>query len=277
MQCAEIALGKLISIATRSDKTSETSLFEFAKRKNKKKMSEYAITDKTSPLLLNIEAATGVCSVCISRGMELLSKHDSTAQNDHSRVITLLIQQCVVDAGIELGDIDAVALSGGPGSYTSLRVGFSTAKGICYALDKPLMIVPTLAALARAAFEEIRDTEALYCGMIDARRMEVYMGLYTAAGTAVVVPQPLVVDAQAFDGEFSAGRRIFFCGTGAEKCRTFISHPLASYSGIKNCDSAQIFPLAINEFLNNNFTDTNCAVPIYLKPPNITVSRQKPR
>jgi tRNA threonylcarbamoyladenosine biosynthesis protein TsaB len=208
--------------------------------------------------------------------MELLSKHDSTEPNEHSKVITLLIQRCLEDAGIELGDLDAVALSEGPGSYTSLRVGFSTAKGICYALDKPLITVSTLAALARAAYEEAQDDQALYCAMIDARRMEVYAGLYNAAGEALMLPQPLVIDHESFGAEFLAGRRVYFCGNGAAKCETLLSHPLASFSGIKNCDSVQIFPIAIIAFLNKNFADTAYAIPTYLKAPNITESRRKP-
>lgn len=239
-------------------------------------MTENATTDKTVPLLLNIEAATGICSVCISRGMELLSKHDSTEPNEHSKIITLLIQRCVEDAGIELGDLDAVALSEGPGSYTSLRVGFSTAKGICYALNKPLITVSTLAALARAAYLDAQDDRALYCPMIDARRMEVYTALFRSDGEVVLPPKPLIVDQFSFEEYFGSDQRIVFCGDGAEKCKKFFNNNFSSFSKVKNCSSVHLISDAMNMFFNKNFSDTAYATPLYLKAPNITSSRQKP-
>ena len=121
----------------------------------------------------------------------------------------------MADAGLHLQDLDAVAVSEGPGSYTSLRVGFSTAKGLCYALDKPLIVVNTLRALAKAAFAEEMLTESLYCAMIDARRMEVYAAVYDAFGMEVSAASPMVIDGNSFGNFFEDGRQIFFCGTGA--------------------------------------------------------------
>lgn len=230
----------------------------------------------TVPLILNIEAATGVCSVCLSRGMEALSLQESSEQNEHSRVITLLIERCMDEAGLHLQDLDAVAVSQGPGSYTSLRVGFSTAKGICFALEKPLIIVSTLAVLANAAHEKAQDSSALYCPMIDARRMEVYTGLYTAKGDIMLPPQPMVIGLTAFSAYFSAGQRIVFCGNGVEKCKMVLDNPLATLSGVKNCNSLQIIPHAMTAFLNKNFADTAYTSPLYLKAPNITSARLKP-
>lgn len=206
----------------------------------------------------------------------MLSHQESAEQNEHSKVITLLIQRCMAEAGLPLNELDAVAVSEGPGSYTSLRVGFSTAKSICYTLGKPLITVSTLAALANAAFEEDRDPDAVYCPMVDARRMEVYTALYTADGQVVLPPHPMVVDGTSFSEIFSAGKRIVFCGNGMEKCETVLNNPLSSFSGVKKCDSLQIISLAINAFLNKNFADTAYAIPTYLKPPNITSPRLKP-
>lgn len=239
-------------------------------------MTENTEQPRAVPLILNIEAATDVCSVCLSRGMEVLAKHTSIEQNEHSRIITILIQQCVADAGLSLEDLDAVAVSEGPGSYTSLRVGFSTAKGICFALDKPLIIVSTLEALAKAAYQAEQDPNALYCPMIDARRMEVYTALFNADGNHVMPPQAMIIDQTAFDEYFSAGRRIFFCGNGAEKCKAVINSSMASFSSVKNCDSGQLISSAMIAFLNKNFTDIIHASPTYLKSPNITFSSKKP-
>ena len=227
-------------------------------------------------MILNIEAATGVCSVCLSRGREILSLHESEAQNEHSRLITLLIERCMADAGLHLQDLDAVAVSEGPGSYTSLRVGFSTAKGLCYALDKPLIVVNTLRALAKAAFAEEILTESLYCAMIDARRMEVYAAVYDAFGMEVSAASPMVIDGNSFGNFFEDGRQIFFCGNGAEKCKMVLTNPLAKFSKVANNSSLYLVEDAMSAFTNKNFSNTAYAIPLYLKPPNITSSKQKP-
>ena len=228
------------------------------------------------PLILNIEAATDVCSVCLSRGVDVLSHQTSETQNEHSRIITVLIQQCMSEVGLRLNDLEAVSVSEGPGSYTSLRVGFSTAKGICFALDKPLITISTLEALAVAAHQVAQDSDALYCPMIDARRMEVYTVLFTADGNLVQPPQAMVIGQTAFEGYFSAGQRIIFCGNGAEKCKSVLNNQFASFSKIKKCDSVQLILPAMKAFLNKNFSNTACAVPQYLKAPNITSARPKP-
>jgi tRNA threonylcarbamoyladenosine biosynthesis protein TsaB len=229
----------------------------------------------TTPLILNIESATGVCSVCLSLGTEVLALHETAEQNEHSRSITLLIGRCMADAGLALAALDAVAVSEGPGSYTSLRVGYSTAKGLCFALGKPLIAVSTLAALAAAAAAEAGDADALYCPMIDARRMEVYTALYRSDGRVEMPAQPMVVGAEAFRAYFDEGRRIVFCGNGAEKCRPVIRHPLAMFSEVKRCSSAQLVAEGLSLFLNNKFSDLLSAVPLYLKPPNITSSKDE--
>lgn len=205
--------------------------------------------------------------------MEALSVRESEGQNEHSRVITLLIQACITEARLSLRDLDAVAISEGPGSYTSLRVGFSTAKGICFSLDKPLITVSSLAALASAAFDDAQDLDAFYCPMIDARRMEVYTALFTASGKEVTPVRALIVDEHSFEQDFSNRQKIIFSGNGAEKCKTVINSPFSSFSNVKRSNAMQIIPHAIKAFSNKNFTNTTCAVPQYFKTPNITSAR----
>ncbi|MCU0346115.1 MAG: tRNA (adenosine(37)-N6)-threonylcarbamoyltransferase complex dimerization subunit type 1 TsaB [Saprospiraceae bacterium] len=212
--------------------------------------------------------------MCLSRGQEVLSMHESSGQNEHSRVITLLIERCMSDAGHGLADLDAVAVSEGPGSYTSLRVGFSTAKGLCYTLGKPLITVSTLAALANAAFEEVQDDAALYCSMIDARRMEVYMAVFTAQGLAVTPPAPSIIDSDAVAGFLGFDRRVIFCGNGTEKCKDVLAHPLFEFSKVKNNSAAQLISLSNVAWTNGFFANISFCVPMYLKPPNITSSQQ---
>lgn len=241
-----------------------------------RQLTEQTARILTNPLILNIEAATDVCSVCLSRGMEVLSLQESVGQNEHSRVITLLIQRCMTEAGLQLSDLDAVSISEGPGSYTSLRVGFSTAKGICYALNKPLITVSTLAALATAAKEVEQDSSALYCPMIDARRMEVYTALFDAEGKLQLEAQPMVIEGGSFEDYFRSGQRIIFCGNGAEKCEMVLNNPLATFSSVKRCAATQIISHAMNSFLNKNFSDSTYSLPVYMKTPNITSPRPKP-
>ena len=124
---------------------------------------------KKEPLVLNVESATGSCSVCISKGLEILNFQVASELFQHSEVLTGLIDNCLKESGLSIRELDALAVSSGPGSYTSLRVGLSTAKGICYALGKPLIGVSTLRALALAAKGHFENQEALYCPMIDAR------------------------------------------------------------------------------------------------------------
>ncbi|MBK8703440.1 MAG: tRNA (adenosine(37)-N6)-threonylcarbamoyltransferase complex dimerization subunit type 1 TsaB [Saprospiraceae bacterium] len=115
------------------------------------------------PLILNIETATDVCSVALCLGEEVLALVESQTVNDHAAQLTTYIDQCMDKAGYRLGELDALAVSGGPGSYTSLRIGVATAKGICYALDKPLLAVPTLESLAHAARQIAVDQPTPYC------------------------------------------------------------------------------------------------------------------
>ena len=120
--------------------------------------------------ILNIETATKVCSVAIGRDGELIALKETNKEKSHSSVITLLIQEVLKKAGIVLSDLDAIAVSKGPGSYTGLRIGVSTAKGLCYSLDKPLIAVNTLQAMARNRVENKSEIPILYCPMIDAKR-----------------------------------------------------------------------------------------------------------
>ncbi|NJN34911.1 MAG: tRNA (adenosine(37)-N6)-threonylcarbamoyltransferase complex dimerization subunit type 1 TsaB [Saprospiraceae bacterium] len=160
-------------------------------------------------LILNIESATNICSVSIARAGVVQAIFE-TNTNNHASEITLLIEQCIAATGVALNELDAIAVSHGPGSYTSLRVGASTAKGICYALNKPLIAVDTLHALAHGAYLEFGDKTTLYCPMIDARRMEVYTAIYApilGENTEGVVLKEklnnLIVEDNSFERYFS--------------------------------------------------------------------------
>ena len=191
------------------------------------------------PYILNIESATDICSIAISQDDEVLALQET--QGNHAAQMTVMIEHCLKEAKLQMRDLSAVAISNGPGSYTSLRVGASVAKGICYALDIPMIAVDTLESLALAAFTALHDMDALYCPMIDARRMEVYMAMYAANAVrnfpnnalsrdyreGVILEESmksLIIEAESFDGYFKKNKRIVFCGNGAEKCKTIFKN-----------------------------------------------------
>ncbi|MCB0578633.1 MAG: tRNA (adenosine(37)-N6)-threonylcarbamoyltransferase complex dimerization subunit type 1 TsaB [Phaeodactylibacter sp.] len=225
------------------------------------------------PLILLIETATDICSIGLSRGSRLLSIHQAEAGYQHAGQITLLISRCLEEAGASLAGLDAVALSSGPGSYTSLRVGAATAKGICYSLDKPLIVVDTLQALALAALRQERE-EALYYPMIDARRMEVYTAGFDASNEQIAPPQALVIEKHVFSEQLQAGHRIVLSGNGAEKCRPVLPGGNILYSPV-TCSAAHLLPLALTAFEREKFEDAAYYSPFYLKPPNITKPRPR--
>ncbi len=225
------------------------------------------------PLILNIETATDVCSIALSKGEKILSLQESPEGYQHASQITLLIEKCMKQAGQVLSDLDAVALSTGPGSYTALRVGTSTAKGICYALNKPLITVDTLQSLAFASSSELVLENLLLCPMIDARRMEVYTALFNSQVQFEHPVQALIVEADSFAYYFDQNIPILFSGNGAEKIKALIKDDLAYFSS-KICTAENLFLLALNKFKKNEFESLSSYTPNYFKAPNITTPRK---
>lgn len=225
--------------------------------------------------ILLIETATGVCSVAVSDGLELLSIQQAEGTRQHAAQITLLIQAVLEQARLELVELDAVAVSSGPGSYTSLRVGASTAKGICYTLDKPLIAVDTLQSLALASLQKERE-EGLYQPMIDARRMEVYTARFDAANERLEEAAPLIVGEATFQETLNRGALLILSGNGAEKCRKVLPETGILYSPVV-CSAAHLMPLALRKLEAADFEDVAYYSPFYLKPPNVTQSKKKLR
>src|ERR1043165_468191 len=129
-------------------------------------------------LILNIETATPVCSVCIAKDGVPVDYRENTDGNAHAKMLTVFIEELMASTGITMSAIDAVAVSGGPGSYTGLRIGTSVAKGLCYSLDRPLISVSTLLALAFGISKKVNIKDAFYMPVIDARRMDVYTSIF---------------------------------------------------------------------------------------------------
>lgn len=222
--------------------------------------------------ILLIETATDVCSIGISQDEKLIVLQEIAQFSDHASKITLLIEAALKQAELSLQDLDAVAVSRGPGSYTALRIGVSTAKGICYALDRPLIAVDTLQALALATFQT-EQKEALYCPMIDARRMEVYCAIFDANNQTIQEAAALKIEEATFDNYFTKGQNIIFSGNGAEKCKGILTSEFAHFNSII-CSAKHLIPLAFQAFQDQQFADLAYFEPFYLKPPNITTPKK---
>ena len=227
------------------------------------------------PYILNIDTATDICSIAVSQAGKMLSLVEE-ANNNHASRITSMIEEALAIAKINIKDLAAVAMSNGPGSYTSLRVGTSTAKGICYALDIPLIAVDTLTSLAYAAFREWDEADVLYCPMIDARRMEVYMTLFAKNTEGVLkVIEPLnnvIIDENTFQNYFEEGKKIVLTGNGAAKCMAVINSVNILHVN-KSCSAQHLIPLSTEAFLKGEFVDVAYHTPQYLKSPNITTPK----
>lgn len=216
--------------------------------------------------ILHIETSTNVCSVAVSEdGKVIFDKADRTG-NNHAEALGSFVDEALSFADSHAIPVDAVAVSGGPGSYTGLRIGVSMAKGVCYALDIPLLSVPTLELMSVPVLlrhEDIEDN-ALLCPMIDARRMEVYAALYDRALKPVRGIQADVVDADTYR-QWLDGRPVYFFGNGAAKCMETINHPNAKLiEGIEPL-AKWMMPLAERKMLNDQREDVAYYVPFYLK------------
>ncbi len=227
--------------------------------------------------ILNIESATAICSVAISESGELRHQVQTEAPYQHTSKITLLIEACTKASGIALEDLDAIAVSMGPGSYTALRVGLSTAKGICFALQKPMIGVSTLKALAEGVRKTLVPADdlvnILICPMIDARRMEVYTSLYDVDLRAQGPDEAKIIDENSYQTFFELGKKIIFTGDGSEKCESVIHNTHAVFhNGLAS--ASNMVPLAEDAFTRNDFLDVAYAEPFYLKPPNITTPKK---
>ena len=221
-------------------------------------------------LILSIESATDHCSVCISKEKEILAYKTTETKFQHAQQLTLFIQSVLESAKLSLKELDAIAISGGPGSYTALRIGTATAKGICFALDKPLIAIPSLQALASQA-ARLNSEAKHFCSMIDARRMEVYTATYDYHVNQKEAARALIVTADAFD---HLEGDIVFCGNGVEKCKPLLHKPNFHFLTF-GCDARYLAPLAFKAFQEARFENLAYYAPFYLKPHNITTPKRR--
>lgn len=225
-------------------------------------------------MILHIETATSVCSVALSRDNQLLGGKESHEGLVHGELLAVYIRDLLQQTGIQPAELHAISVSMGPGSYTGLRVGLSTAKGMALGLGIPILALPTLEILARTSFEQ--DRNAWHLAAIDARRNEVYALLINPQGRISRGPEPLILDEEDFKGWFPENAvSIVVCGDGAPKVVRQWSE-----SGIRDnqlrCSAQHMIPMALKAWEACEYADLVYAEPFYLKPPNITIPTLKP-
>ena len=215
--------------------------------------------------ILHIETSTEICSVALSSDGQCLTEEVDLKGPSHAQVLAGFVDSVVSFADSHALPLDAVAVSSGPGSYTGLRIGLSTAKGVCFGRNLPLIAVPTLKVLSTPLLlhEELPE-DALLCPMLDARRMEVYTALYDRALRPVVDVHAAVIAEDSF-AEQLAERRVYFFGGGAAKCKDLLVHPNANFVDDVRPLARHMFPLAEMAFLRGQFEDVAYFTPFYLK------------
>ena len=221
-------------------------------------------------LILSLETATSVCSAALHQDGILLASTEYHVPQSTASKLSVLIDQLFKLADITPSQLGAVAVSAGPGSYTGLRIGVATAKGLCYALGIPLISVNTLELMTAqvksiSPSSEINSTgEFLFCPMLDARRMEVYTLL---ANTGLEIIQPTeakVIDEFSYQSWLEKNKIIFF-GNGSDKCKAVIKHPNAFFIEGITPSATKLGELSSQKFLQNEFEDLSSYEPHYLK------------
>lgn len=220
--------------------------------------------------ILHIDTANQYCSVALSQDENLLGIRETAEKNAHSRVVTIYVDELLKSSGMKPKHLDAVSVSMGPGSYTGLRIGVSTAKGLCYALNKPLIAVSTLQAMALASISKMRSKRTFhenmwFCPMIDARRMEIYSAVFNHKCGLVRDVRPEVIDENSFANELEK-REVVFSGDGSKKCVDILAHqPNAIFQPDVIPSAKFMISLALDKFNARYFEDTAYFEPFYLK------------
>jgi tRNA threonylcarbamoyladenosine biosynthesis protein TsaB len=212
-------------------------------------------------IILNIETSTKNCSVCIAKDGKIVAmKELNNGSYSHAEVLHPFIETILKEATISNHQIDAIAVSKGPGSYTGLRIGVSAAKGLSYALNKPLISIDTLTSLSHA----ISIDEGTIVPMLDARRMEVYAAVYDKEQQQIRKIKAEIIDETSFFEELEKGK-VYFLGDGSQKCKELIIHQNAVFIDDKFPSSKEMAILSYNKYKKNDTEDVAYFEPFYLK------------
>jgi tRNA threonylcarbamoyladenosine biosynthesis protein TsaB len=212
------------------------------------------------PLILNIDTSTEHASICLANNSQCIKALSNDNQKEHASWLHPAILRALAESGKQLSDLDAVGITTGPGSYTGLRVGMAAAKGLCYALNIPLIGTNTLDAMALMGVEEDVD---YICPMIDARRMEVFTALYNKTLEPVLFPSAIILDENSFS-YYLGNSKIVFLGNGISKFEKIVANKNAYF---KNYIFTAVIlcSFTYNKFNRNEFSGLEYTEPFYLK------------
>ncbi|RPD46456.1 tRNA (adenosine(37)-N6)-threonylcarbamoyltransferase complex dimerization subunit type 1 TsaB [Hymenobacter sediminis] len=232
-----------------------------------------------SKLLLSLETSSPVCSVALHRidDGKLIGQSELRLEKSHSSHLSVLVNQLLENSLHTLADLAGVAVSDGPGSYTGLRIGAAAAKGLCYALDIPLLAISTLQSMAHQVAAGTAASERyLYCPMLDARRMEVYAAIYRHDGTEVLAPTPLILD-EATLSEHLTHHSLLFFGSGAAKFQPWVvGNPHAGFLAGIEPSAISVGALGVAAYHRQEFRSVAYYEPFYLKEVHTTTPKSKP-
>lgn len=231
--------------------------------------------DEREALILAIETATAIGSIAVFEGEKLLAAMDMRRARSHARLLMPMIEQMLDYLEIKPAELSAIGVSKGPGSYTGLRVGVSTAKGLCMALDKPLLALGSLDTLALKAQKLASELDALICPMLDARRMEVYCEVFDSNLDSRMPIEAKIIENGAFE-EILSEHKVIFLGDGAAKCRPILSQSSNAIILDNGLSSASDMGSALYaKFQKKDFEDLGSFEPFYLKSFVATKSKKK--
>lgn len=211
-------------------------------------------------LILNIDSSVELASLCLAKDGIAINTVSNEKLKDHAAWMHPAINELLRKENLTLKDVDAVAVSIGPGSYTGLRVALASAKGLCYAMNIPLITIGTLEIMAHAVKDLATD---LICPMIDARRMEVFTAVYDKNVNPVISPQPMIIDENSF-ASLLPYRKMLFCGNGVTKLQAIISNSNALFSN-HIVDATGMAYLSYQQFCKKEFADLAYVEPLYIK------------
>ena len=233
-------------------------------------------------LILNLDTSTHICSVALALDGELLGLKESHEDKSHASLLAVFIKNILKENATAISDLNAVAVSKGPGSYTGLRIGVSTAKGLAYASGIPLISVDTLSSMVNGVIHDnqlentalSRSKALCLCPMIDARRMEVYTAIFNPAGEMIEPIDAKIIQEDSFKDILEQNRMIFF-GNGAAKCRDILQHPNAIF--LEGIDTSARFMVSLSEsaWQQKCFEDVAYFEPFYLKEFVATIPKNK--
>lgn len=217
-------------------------------------------------IILQIDTSAAVAAVSISNNSILSGFIQNEEQREHASFLQPAVQKLLIQLQLKIQDLDAVAVVNGPGSYTGLRVGLASAKGICYAAKKPLITIGSLPLMAKSAVIDLQNAGKelpFLCPMIDARRMEVFSAIYNTTLDEIIPAQPMLINNLSFV-EILLQNKLLFFGSGAPKFQEICTHPNAIFGTQFN--SLQAFcQMAHSLFALGQFTDLAYSEPLYLK------------